>query len=244
MVWNAKRTKKQKRPWKRKIRKMVKHKPLPLQKGITNALSYRTPVFRISPYITKMFYYDYGHSLVTTLGAPDVDFYSCNSLYDPDTTGVGHQPIGFDQIMLMYEQFTVTHCRIKVTFQNGSAYSQRCALWLSPDAATIADPIKIIENGTLVTCMIQGNNGANQAAQSQKTLEYSVDVKKYFGRRSNREMINDPELHGNVAGNPTEQVYVGVGAFNPFDANTGTVYYDIIIEYAGIFTEPKKLNPS
>lgn len=244
MVWNGKRTKRRNRGMKRKVRKVIKHQPQPLQKGIKNALSYRTPVFRISPYITKMFYYDYVKQLTPVLGVPDVDFYSANSLYDPDTTGVGHQPIGFDQIMLMYEQFTVTHARIKVTFQNANDHNTRVAIYLSPDAIGITDPIKLMENGTLVTDVLQGNNGATQATQSLKTLEYNIDVKKYFGRRNNREMLNDPELHGNVAANPLEQVYFGVTAWDPYGANNETIAYDVILEYSAIFTEPKKLNPS
>lgn len=244
-MWNTKRRRRPGKRWaKRRVRKVIKHQPHALTKGVKNALSYKTPVFRVSPYITKMFYYDYIHSLTPVLGVPDTDFYAANSLYDPDTTGVGHQPIGFDQIMLMYEQFTVTHCRIRVTFQNGNDQSARVALFLSPDAVGITDPIKIVENGTIVTAVLQGNNGSTQAAQSQKTLEYAVDVKKYFGRRNNREILNDPELHGTVGANPTEQVYVGVCAWNPHAASNNTIYYDLVIEYDAIFTEPKKLAPS
>ena len=39
-----------------------------------------------------------------------------NGAFDPNLTGVGHQPRGFDQFMAGYETFTVTGSKISVNF--------------------------------------------------------------------------------------------------------------------------------
>lgn len=46
-----------------------------------------------------------------------------NSLYDPDFTGTGHQPLYFDQYMALYSKYRVLGSRIKVTFINNQGSS-------------------------------------------------------------------------------------------------------------------------
>lgn len=43
-----------------------------------------------------------------------------NGLYDPDQSGVGHQPLGFDQWMAFYTRYRVYASRIKVTILNNN----------------------------------------------------------------------------------------------------------------------------
>lgn len=48
--------------------------------------------------------------LAGTLGT---QYCRCNSIYDPDASGVGGQPRGFDQYALLYDQYTVNSSKIK-----------------------------------------------------------------------------------------------------------------------------------
>lgn len=52
--------------------------------------------------------------LGTTLGVPTEYVFRGNSLYDPDFTGVGAQPLYFDQLMAVYNYFSVRSCAITV----------------------------------------------------------------------------------------------------------------------------------
>lgn len=54
-------------------------------------------------------------TLSTTL-TPVGNLFRMNSLYDPDYTGVGHQPMYFDQLTAVYSRFSVLNSKIKVTF--------------------------------------------------------------------------------------------------------------------------------
>ena len=39
-----------------------------------------------------------------------------NSLFDPNLSGLGHQPRGFDQLMAVYEKYTVVAAKITVCY--------------------------------------------------------------------------------------------------------------------------------
>jgi len=43
-------------------------------------------------------------------------YFRCNGLFDPDITGTGHQPLGFDQLMTIYTSYVVLGAKIKCTF--------------------------------------------------------------------------------------------------------------------------------
>lgn len=58
-----------------------------------------------------------------TVGAPVAyNFYSCNSIFDPDTSGIGHQPYTHDTFQTMYNHYKVLKSSVRVTFlSNGSS---------------------------------------------------------------------------------------------------------------------------
>lgn len=67
----------------------------------------------------------YTECLPTTFqGAPFVPYqFRGNSLFDPNSTGVGHQPRGFDQLKLLYARYRVNGCKIQVSFMASTSAS-------------------------------------------------------------------------------------------------------------------------
>lgn len=204
-------------------------------------LLYANPLF---PIVTrkKLFYYDYGLTHSGTAGAVKNYFFTANGLFDPNVTGTGHQPMGFDQMMLMYEQYTVVASKISATIVNvtGSG-SLRCGIYLTPDATNLTDPIQIMENGLITTKV----HPYTPVTGLIKDHDLSCDVVKYFGRGKNpRVLLNDTLLYGTVAANPTEQVYYSITSWDAFTAVSYTILFDVLIEYDAYFWEPRKLTVS
>nr|AGA18304.1 hypothetical protein [uncultured marine virus] len=50
-------------------------------------------------------------------GLPGSFIFRSNSCYDPNFTGTGHQPRGYDQIMAMYQYLAVREAQIEIWFQ-------------------------------------------------------------------------------------------------------------------------------
>lgn len=198
----------------------------------------RAPVFA-TEYRNKVFYYEQGLSFSTaTPGATSSYFFSANGLYDPNITGTGHQPMGFDQLMLFFEQYTVVTSKITITTYQASAAPLRAAVALTPDTTAITDPIRIMENGLIRSAVI-GRADVNTVV---KTMNLACNVAKYMGRNMNlRELVQDVTLSGTAAANPTEQVYYTLYAWDPFLGAVAGMYFDVVLEYDAIFWEPRKL---
>ncbi len=206
-----------------------------------SALLTKTPLFPASV-MKRLTYHEEELSFTSTSGVPGGYVYSCNGMFDPNISGTGHQPLGFDQMMLMYEQYTVISSKITVDILNSNMTAlSRAAVYLSPDATILSDPNRAIENGLLKTLILFPNT----TFLSCKQINLNCDVRRYFGRnRSARGLLNDPELFGTAAANPVEQAYFVVSAWDPFGTNTLTYFVNVTIEYMAYFWEPRKLTES
>lgn len=65
---------------------------------------------------------------------------SGNSIYDPDATGVGGQPTGFDQWFAFYQHVVVLGCKITVEFVNNASDPVSMCIYPIRSAVTSATP--------------------------------------------------------------------------------------------------------
>jgi hypothetical protein len=88
----------------------------PDQSGNVVAL-YRNP--RAGPFPTtfpaELHYSDF-FDFNTTIGAVVYQKFRANSLYDPDETGTGHQPLYFDSLAALYSKYRVTSIKYSLRF--------------------------------------------------------------------------------------------------------------------------------
>jgi hypothetical protein len=206
------------------------------------------PIFAQRQKVSGQLYYNYQVSLTSVSpGLPNVDFYWANSVYDPDSSGVGHQAMGFDQMMVFYEHFAVTKSSAECSFFNNSTFPMRVGIYLSPDAVALSDPIKLMENGLCATAVVdavaQGTSFGG-SGERIKTVRLDCDVVKYFGKRSELDLLDDEKMTGTVAADPAEGVYFGVVAWSHGTAAAVDVSYDILLSYDTIYFEPRKATVS
>jgi hypothetical protein len=165
-------------------------------------------------------------------------FFSANGVYDPNITGTGHQPMGFDTMMAYYEQATVIRSTCTVqAYNNSTTVPARVWLSLAPDTTAITDTTEIVENG-LVKHVDLNTTGENRIG----VLSLGCDVAKYFGRPRGRGIVNDPLLYSTAAANPTEQVYYNITS-SGIMATSGTynITFQAFLSYDVVFWEPRKV---
>lgn len=206
--------------------------------SVTHTIDSFLPVF---PNMTvRKLRYCTGNVITATAGVLVSHVFSLSGLYDPDITGTGHQPMGFDQIMPFYEHYHVLHCNAHVTFTNKqSAYRGYVALKITPDTALPTSSDDLVEEGRAVVDPI---GGANDAFNGTKVLKASVNVPAINGlTRAN--YLADTSSEGTIASNPTEQTYLHVACWSPAGQNLD-VEFNVVLEYTAAFTEPRNLTSS
>lgn len=161
--------------------------------------------------------------------------YAANGLFDPNITGTGHQPMGFDQMMTFYNHYTVISSKIKVTFSNQSSIDTYVGLEVSGSNTYSTDYTVHIENGEIVWAPLQPINVYGNNA----TLSTSVNCAKYQGM-SPSIIMADPQMRGDAASNPAELIYYLLPIWNPVSVTVPNVIANILIVYDVIFHEPRK----
>ena len=181
-------------------------------------------------------YADY-FSLTTTSGAVNTYVLSANGMFDPNITGTGHQPAGFDQMMLSYEHYTVRTARITASFINQNTFTfPTCAVSVRAGTTPVTNIQQIVEDGMLVSQRLLGANSTSSIC----LLKTACNVAK-FGGVSN--LLDNPDYKGTIAANPVEQSYFHVQTWSN-DASTSIVTVEVVIEYVATFTEPRALTQS
>jgi hypothetical protein len=205
-------------------------------------ITWKIPLFPQKCIQRGMLYYD--SNLTVTLpnsGLASHYVFCANGLFDPDITGTGHQPMGFDQMMLCYEQATVIRSQITVSIL--PAHQARVALLVSAVQNPSTTSGVLVENGQLVTKALQAP--ITFVGLEIPKLSIELDIAKFFGRKTSQELLDDVNLYTTNAANPTEQVYFSFCGWQAFAFSaTDAITFDVVISYDAVFWEPRQLTQS
>lgn len=157
--------------------------------------------------------------------------FCANGVYDPNITGVGHQPRGFDQLMALYDHFVVIHSKITATAMEATSTDKTnkwLALTLQDDSTPFAFSNDIFEcRHTKWKPMYKDVPVGNL------TMEFNNG---FLGRSK---PLSDPELKGSVSANPTETAFYIVYYGTDGGDDPGPVTCRVDIEYTVVLIEPK-----
>lgn len=206
------------------------------QAGLSTVVERFLPLF--PPRVKKVLRYSGNAGLISTSGVVASYVLRATDLYDPDYTGTGHQPMGFDQMMVFYEHFVVTRAKLTVNFNSASGSAQSCCIRVDANNTPITVIDQILEFGGLVRTELGsiGNYGA------QKTLSLSLNCARFQGV-DERTITLDPNLRGDVASSPTENTYFHIQIWNAA-AVTATCNISFLLEQEAWFTEPRTFSES
>jgi hypothetical protein len=182
------------------------------------------------------------HTEITLSGTyptPAWHIFSANGMFDPDITGTGHQPYGFDQYMLQYNHYTVIGAKCNVWTENSS---QQNPYWLlirtAAGTTTLTNRLQCLEAPIDFT---RKYIGVRAQRDSHSKVSRGCSIKRFLSQDPMQEDSNA----GSAAANPAEGVYFHVGVLGK-DAftSTGSQVLNVSIEYIAIFHEPKEVLPS
>jgi len=166
-----------------------------------------------------------------------------NSLFDPNLTGVGHQPYGFDQLCgpvgsALYNRYRVISCKYVITATSDSANIQYAALPANESLSLINNVSEARENPKAKYTVY--NPGG-----TMRMLKGTVSIASLMGRTKAQYMADD-NYQATYAANPAElailNVYVqGLNDDPAFNANP-TI--NILLEFQVEFFDRHTLDQS
>ena len=191
---------------------------------------------------------------LTTTGISTVtrQQFAANGLYDTDITGIGVQPLGFDEWMTLYNLYTVVGGKVKATPVNSSVSA------VIPSYFCIGISDGQILNGATSQNMLSSSNNASNKAQPfsavgiskgfQSTGEVGMSrsvkwqAKDIMGVKSSEEVVNRASLQGNSTSNPSDLIYATLIVADCAAGGTATSPYFLVeMEFDCIFSNPKQL---
>lgn len=157
---------------------------------------------------------------------------SANGAYDPNITGGGHQPRGWDELIALYDHAVVIGSKITIQYANEDPTNPiLVGITLKDTATTETNYNNYAEAGNTIYKQVgaQGSTGDNGK------VSYSFN-NKFLGIF---DPMSEADVQNTSSTNPTEQAYYHVWAASPTGVDTSTVECTVSMEFIVVFKEPK-----
>ncbi len=156
--------------------------------------------------------------------------FRASSLFDPDFTGVGHQPLYFDQIQPLYDHYTVVGSKITITGSGSDNLAGTILISLQDDSGTLTTMNRYMETKNRVY------RTTNEAGNGVVTVSKKYSCKKFLGISH---PLSEKDVSGTLTTNPAENAFFHVVyAGNDSTADFANATLRMIIDYFAILTEP------
>lgn len=138
------------------------------------------------------------------VGAEDRQF-NLNSIFDPDRSGTGHQPMGRDQLTNFYNRYRVSDCRWVVDVMPGAGTGAICSVIIPNNETTSLSSNIETAMETPYAQYKWSNHLATSAATDQRHLQQrgSMHLAKLYGVSDAAQKADD-RFQAENGSNPTE----------------------------------------
>lgn len=163
--------------------------------------------------------------------------FSANNLRDPNITGVGHQPLGFNEYMEHYNHYNVIGCKIKCTFTASNAGTLGNAnVGIMQSGSPI--PAKLGVDELMESKVMAKWRHLSPTGVKPVIISKAISLKKCLG----------PGLgsltRGTASVSPTEQWYFHVVVGDSASGDPAIVYITVQMDFIVLLTERKLMGGS
>jgi len=176
-------------------------------------------------------------SYTSTLGGIANYLWKANGIYDPNTTGGGHQPLYFDQFAALYDHWYVvgSKVRFRILPVPGNTTNIGVATFVNDDGTVLGTDITMVaeQHKAKMTSF-----GVNVERPQILTLNYSA--KKTYGGT----IVGNSKQEGSSSNDPTELSYYAL-SFQSLDfATSASINVEVEIDYIVVWTELRDMAAS
>jgi len=191
-------------------------------------------------FINKMKYVDIVAWSAASADVPQVHVFNASSIYDPNYTATGHQPMGYDELSPLYNHWVVLGSKITVKFSqpNGPGINAlaKCGIHGSSVVTPLTDCTTMQEQGQSKWVTL----GRESNQEGVVTLYY--DPHKHMGYK---DPMDSDNLQGAIATNPIDNWFFHIWTCNAYPGVAQQqVLATVQIEYTVAWKHPQQLNQS
>lgn len=146
-----------------------------------------------------------------------------NSIFDPNHTGIGHQPVNHDELAKIFERYKVEKIDYKVVVIGDSTTNTIAGVFVSDSFASDTDPRVYVENGMCDWSLLESTD-----TQATRTFTGSVDVPKIMGV-TKKEYMAEEDYGAQFGANPIDGGLLTVfsAGLNASDAGVSNVFVEL-----------------
>lgn len=137
-----------------------------------------------------------------------------NSCFDPDFTGVGAQPMGFDQYGALFRRYRVLGSKVKVMFSLGGSLNKTAGFVVPLDTTAV------VGSGISDNTEHQFTKTISIEQNQHNTINHYMSTAKLRGVLTD-DVRSDSDYSAPIGGNPSLQWYWHVGAYDMNGAGGG-----------------------
>lgn len=163
-----------------------------------------------------------------------------NSLYDPNFSGAGHQPLGYDQLTSLYNQYTVMGCKVTLSLMSTSAAVTQSDVQMTLIASN--------DSGAFVSSELIAEQPYNKTRYMGNAYVGPRSITSYYSSSkitgvSKKRVMDDPDFSALYNNNPAKVWYVHCYLAD-LTADNLTATYKVTLLYYAKFWDRIKLTTS
>lgn len=165
--------------------------------------------------------------------------FRANSLYDPDYTGTGHQPMLFDELSAYFRHYVVLGSKIWVKWTKQDSISD------DPCITGVHLDTNSTSGYTSADALIEARKGSSKMWTGKEayptTTSAKFSAKKFFSVTNVKDNID--EMGALVSADPTKLAYYILWC-QAFNTGTEAFSLSVVIDYVAMFSDPKSIGQS
>lgn len=180
--------------------------------------------------------YRYCDEITVPIGVlPGVYTYRTNSMWDPDFTGVGHQPLFRDVLTGIFGRYLVTGVKYKITNLNLNTIGMKWGLFATQDTTHNPSTVPFVDTLEKRGAGKWLYNLPNTSMQNNVITGYISNAKLLAVSKS--KLQNEREYSAAIGNNPILQGYLSIYA-EGLHYDVASPKFIVELEYDTIYYEP------